>query len=317
MVEIRLHGPLAKDFGKVWHLDVQSVQEAVQAIEANMAGFRRRIMDLAEKGMVFRVRTKNHDYDNDDVHMQLGSSIKRVDIIPLVIGASAGVRFVIGAILTYVGYVVSLIPGYNFIGMAMVSVGLSLMVGSVAEWLTPKATKPDGPTSLQSWTISGPTNTVDQGMPVPVIYGEVLTGGYVISGGISVSQIINGTSGPSVNIGGLFESADYAVSGNVTSSLKFGVASFNMIGPFSYAWSQTGFAGAGAVRLTGAITPAVELQVDFNDLVVPAVTTYTGSITVVVSGKNIDKSGDDVSATQTCAVTMSINTIPYEPTGSA
>lgn len=315
MVEIRLHGPLAASHGKVWHLDVENVQEAVQAIEANMRGFRQKIVDLAKKGMVFRVRSKTHDYDNEDVHTSLGN-VSRIDIIPIVLGASAGVRFVIGAVLVVAGL---LITGGTYgaaapFGSALISLGVSMMVGSIAEWLTPKAKGPDDQSKgLQSWTISGPTNTVDQGLPVPVIYGEVLTGGYAISGGISVSQLANGTTSQSVTINGISEVSDPTGGGGTfTSKLKFSVSPFNIEAPFTYIWSYTGFAGATAVRLIGSTSAGLALEVDFPALADELITTYTGVISVTVTGV---REGLTVSATATKNISMTMDTRVYVSPG--
>lgn len=306
MVEIRLHGALAREFGRVWILDIATVQEAVQAIDANIKGFRRRIIDLADKGMVFRVRSKHHDYDNDDVHTQLGS-IERVDIIPVIVGANANVRFVVGAVLAVVGYA--------YAQPYLISAGVGLMLGSVVEWLTPSIKREDNSNkALQSWSVSGPTNTVDQGLPVPVIYGEVLTGAYAISGGISASQLVNGAVTAQCLIGGTSEFADMTGGGgSFTSSVKLSVGVFNLSEPFTYSWSYTGFIGASAVRLTGAATPVIELQVDFSGLAGNTVTTYTGTVSVTVTGKSADNTGTNITVSNNRLVSVSMDTTIYVP----
>jgi len=37
--------------------------------------------------------------------------------------------------------------------------------------------------------MSGPTNMSDQAIPVPLVYGEVITGGGVVSGGIDIERM--------------------------------------------------------------------------------------------------------------------------------
>lgn len=309
MVEVRLHGALASSFGRVWHLNISSPREAVEAIEANVTGFRRKISELADKGMVFRVRSKDHDYDSDDVGTNLGR-IKRIDFIPIVAGASALGRFVVGAALI----AASFIPGVQAAAPYMISVGLGLMVGSVAEWLTPKVKHDSGGKSLQSWSISGPTNTVDQGLPVPVIYGEVLTGGYPISAGIAASQVVNGSIGASVAIGGTTEVSDHTgAGGSFTSVVQLGAGPFNMLEPLTYAWTKSGFAGAAATRFTGTSSSSVRLEVDFSGLASNTVTTYTGTVSLTVTGKNVDGSGSSVSASTSKTVKVTIDTTEYVP----
>lgn len=54
-----------------------------------------------------------------------------------------------------------------------------------------------------SWTISGADAPIEQGNPIPVIYGEVMTSGFPISGGSVAAQVaVTGSIDPSVSIGG-------------------------------------------------------------------------------------------------------------------
>jgi predicted phage tail protein len=278
MVEVRLHGALAAEFGKVFHFDIKTPQEAVRAIEAGRPGFRKRIMDLDRKGMVFRVRTKTHDYGNDDVHMTLGAQ-KRIDIIPIIAGASAGVRFVIGAVLAVYGFMTG-----NVYAM---SAGVSLMMGSVAEWLTPTPKKNDVK-KLESWAVSGPTNTVDQGTPVPIIYGEVLAGGYTISAGISVSEVnAHGGTAAAATIGGNPNIvAMTGGAGTYTVVVMLSAGTFALGEPYTYAWGFTGFALAADRRLVVGDKATMRLELDYI-LNEGDVVQDTGDVTVDVTGKDL------------------------------
>ena len=211
MLEIRLHGALARQFGQRWDLNVRSPREAVAAIEANAPGFRRAVMALDGQGYSFRVRTLTHDYGNEDFDLRTGSA-KRLDIIPVVTGSSAGARFVAGAImLGIVAFAVVSTGGtaLTLFGQALFSTGLGLVAGSVIEMLTPTAKRDSNSGArLNSWTFSGPGNDLGQGQPVPVIYGEVLTGGYAISGGLASSDLsVSGSIDPAVTIGGQFDTS--------------------------------------------------------------------------------------------------------------
>jgi predicted phage tail protein len=85
-------------------------------------------------------------------------------------------------------------------------VGASLALGGVAQLLTP-VPKISGPGAAsmgsmssgakgaddsdprKNYSFSGIQNTSRQGVPVPVIYGEVIVGSVVISAGIDVDQV--------------------------------------------------------------------------------------------------------------------------------
>lgn len=278
MVEVRLHGPLAQHFGMKWNLDIRSPIEAVAAIEANRPGFRKMINDLAAKGMVFRVRTRAHDYDNDDVNTTLGQAT-RLDIVPVVLGSSSGVRFVIGAVLTVVGF---------YFGQAwMVQIGISMMLGAVAEWLTPQPKKEDfEKKGLDSWTIGGPNNNADQGLPVPIIYGEVLTGGYPISTGLSVSQLDRaGSAAPAVIFGGNFNPVSNVwLFDTNTSVVQVSGSAFNLDEPLSYEWSYTGFTGATVIINEGLDKATLRVHLTVEDIDTETPTVLTGSVTLEITG---------------------------------
>lgn len=288
MVEVRLHGVLAQKFGKVWNFDIGTPREAVDAIEANKPGFKAAVLDLERRGMCFRVSAGGHDYSDDDVNRKLGS-FKRVDIVPLVMGASAGVRFVTGAVLVAAGLYVG-----GPIGTALVSTGASLMIGSVAEWLTPIPKKEDMAKSLQSWTLNGPTNTVEQGYPVPIIYGEVLTGGYTISAGISVSQLDSAAGdAPLATVGGEVDSAFYAVNDTdpIVGVIQLTVGTVNLQEPFTYSWSYSGFSGATSVSMDGADTATIRLTLTGPARAAGTSLLVTGNVSVTVNGRVPDPSG--------------------------
>lgn len=313
MVNVHLHGPLAKEFGKVWCLDIASPIEAIQAIACTRPTIKNMIMDLHRKGLVFRVRSKIHDYDNDDVGMTLGD-IARIDIIPIVKGAGPGIRAVLGVVLIAAGALGTLTP----FGAVLVSAGIGLILGAVTEWLTPTP-KQSSFRSLQSWTLGGPSNTVDQGLPVPVIYGEVLTGGYAISGGIIASDVApNGSIDPFATIGGdLRPIFNTGGGGTFTVKARYSVGTINLAEPFTYAWSKTGFSGVSAVRLVNSGLATVTVEIDLT--VGPGVmTTCSGVLAVRVNGKRVDGTGDATHVDTSISLTFTIDSaLPVIDTGGS
>ena len=290
MVEVRLHGALARDFGKVWRLDIRTPKEAVAAIDSGRPGFAQRILSMGEAGMVFRVRTKAHDYDNDDIGTALGKS-GRLDIIPIVIGASAGVRFVVGAILVAAAVTSFVVSGGMTApaNMMMFSAGMSLMLGAITEWLTPVKKKEDYNGRADSWTIGGPSNTAEQGSPIPIIYGEVLTGSYPISAGIVATQVTPGaTQAPTASIGGQ-SAISFSTAGAIgtkTVVVRLNAASLNLAEPYTYTWSRSGFTAAAATRLVVSSTASLQLELDYTLTATGQVKADTGTVTVVMTGKS-------------------------------
>jgi predicted phage tail protein len=309
MVEVRLHGSLAAQYGKVWHFDVASPAEAFRALSVACRGFRQKVRELDKQGLVFRVRTKTHDYCNEDVEMKLGGA-SRLDIIPIVRGASAGVRFVAGAVIAAVGFV--------YQQPWAMSLGMSLMIGSVVEWLTPVQTKEDNKLqNLKSWTFNGAINNADQGLPVPVIYGEVLAGGTPISAGLAAAQVTpNEAVGSDVFIGGQLEHTGSAQMGQ-TATIEFPLSAgpFNLDEPYTYSWSYTGFALAATVQLVNTTKSTVTVILTYTN-----VSTWiydSGQITVQMTGYKPSSIGgaapQQVNVSDT--VTVKANVGLYEPPG--
>lgn len=279
MVEIRLHGALARDYGKVWHLEISTVQEAVEAISRARKGFKQAIMKLDRMGMVFRVRSRDHDFEGAEVSLSVGG-IERIDIIPVLRGASAGLRFVIGALLV----ISTFLPGPQMGNPYLQAVGTSLMFGSVAEWLTPTPKKQDSGKSLQSWGYQGPTNQAEAGQVIPLIFGEVLVGSVPISAGISTARVApNDSIDALVTIGGRTDNSFWADYTNpVTYSLVFSASPYNIADPMTYAWTVTGFALATSKVVTqNGATVTVSLTYTDPGL---GLVDDTGSVSVTVTG---------------------------------
>jgi predicted phage tail protein len=83
------------------------------------------------------------------------------------------------------------VPGIGALGVQLlVGVGASLAIGGIAQLLTPTpklGTSENDP--RRSYSFSGIQNVSRQGVPVPVIYGEVFTGSVVISAGINTEEV--------------------------------------------------------------------------------------------------------------------------------
>ena len=194
MVTLKLHGPLSEEFGAEWTLDVHSPVELLQGIEANRPGFIRRIAELEQDGVSWRLITqKGTELAQEELEMGLGE-VSTLDLVPIVSGSGAGLRFVVGAALFIVGGGIGALASGSSLGM-LASLGTSLMFGAVSSMLTPVA-KVDAATSrsdantLESYYFSGPENTTRQGLPAPVVYGEMLTGAHVISAGFNTIDLV-------------------------------------------------------------------------------------------------------------------------------
>ncbi len=201
--KIRLYGKLAKFIGKrVLEADVASAAEAVRFLVANWPEVERHMSD-----QYYRVSVGSHDLTLDELHDPAGQ--QEIKIVPVIAGAGAAGRILAGVGLVALSF---LLPGAGAfgtfsvfgqaataggvltgIGTAASFIGASLILGGVAQLLTPVPKIPTGKNSdkdpRKSYSFSGVQNTSRQGVPVPIVYGETLVGSVVISAGIDTVQV--------------------------------------------------------------------------------------------------------------------------------
>ena len=193
MREIRVYGRLAKFLGKrVFRAEVASAAEAVRFLVANFPQLERHMADQN-----YRVSVGKEDLSTDKLHDPAGQ--QTIKIIPVLVGAGAVGRIIGGVALLAAAF---LIPGFAaWAGPTafslIVGVGASLVLGGVAQLLTPVpqvyAPGASGANNekdpRKSYSFSGIQNTSRQGVPVPIVYGETLVGSVVISAGIDTVQV--------------------------------------------------------------------------------------------------------------------------------
>jgi predicted phage tail protein len=203
LTQVVLSGPLGKKFGRNWELDVSGPAEALRLINANVPGFRQWIADNAKKYHEYQVTVEYEDGRKADLSEQELDTHCRATTIrftPLVRGAKAAARVVVGAILMAVSIFV---PGpwspYLF------KIGASLAISGVVELLSPRPkTKNQDGTELSSYYFDGPVNTELQGNPVPLIYGRVMTGSQAVSASISIDELSVATVQPATPATGVW-----------------------------------------------------------------------------------------------------------------
>lgn len=181
---IRLYGRLAKFIGhRVLEADVATAAEAVRFLIANWPELEQHMADQH-----YRVSVGSYDLTEDELHDPAGQ--QEIKIVPVMAGAGAVGRILAGAALI----AASFIPGVGALAVSlMLGVGASLVLGGVAQLLTPVPRMNTGKDSekdpRKSYSFSGVQQVSRQGVPVPIVYGETLVGSVVISAGIDTVQV--------------------------------------------------------------------------------------------------------------------------------
>jgi predicted phage tail protein len=105
-------------------------------------------------------------------------------------GLLAGIALVA---LSFLIIPLALLPLVLALTIAVGLAGASLLLGGIAQLLTPTPKVTQGADGQddprKSYSFSGIQNTSRQGVPVPIVYGETIVGSVVISAGIDTVQV--------------------------------------------------------------------------------------------------------------------------------
>jgi predicted phage tail protein len=202
--KIKLYGKLAKFIGhRVLEADVATAAEAVRFLLANWPELEAHMSDQH-----YRVSVGTYDLVAEELHDPAGAA--PISFVPVVAGAGGGaLKIIVGIALIALSFGIgSIAAGAAFAASSVALSGLStiafavnalaylgaaLILGGVAQLLTPTAKLSQGVDSegdpRKSYSFSGVQNTSRAGVPVPVVYGETLVGSVVISAGIDIVQV--------------------------------------------------------------------------------------------------------------------------------
>lgn len=195
--EIRVYGRIAKFLKKrVFRAEVSSAAEAVRFLLANFPHLEPELI----KGH-YRVSVGDYDLSEEELHHPSGQ--QTIKIIPVVAGAGATARIILGVAIIALSFGIGAIAsagvalgglaGIGSVATIGVGIGASLVLGGVAQLLTPVPRLPQGAGGDQdprkSYSFSGIQQTSRAGVPVPVVYGETVVGSVVISAGIDTVQV--------------------------------------------------------------------------------------------------------------------------------
>ena len=224
MKVVKVYGALRKRLGQCrFQFEADTPAQAIKALIANFPGLDKWLIDSEQDGIGYRVTIGKEKIGEAEAGTLLLPWSERdvFSITPVIAGAGEGT----GSILAGIGLVALAIvlgpaaggfaglgmglaggttaagaaAGMGIIGGAFASavgfLGVSLVVGGVAQMLSPAPTfsgfeRGKEAARLESFNFSGITNTVQQGMPVPICYGRCYIGSAVISSGLDVDQLV-------------------------------------------------------------------------------------------------------------------------------
>ena len=202
--KLKLYGELAEFVGhKEFEIQVDSLAKAVSFLVNNFP--------QVEKYMnpkYYQVKVGNYAVNEEEIHHPIGQ--QDIHIVPVISGAGSGTgKILLGAALIAGAFFMPVATGnvglakglfgtagsfakVGFFTKAMAGVGLMLTVNGVSEMLfpLPKIKEFDNETDPRlSYKFSGTQNTSRAGTPVPLVFGEIITGSVVISAAVDTQQV--------------------------------------------------------------------------------------------------------------------------------
>ena len=220
--KVQLYGELGEKFGRDWTLDINNPVEAIKAIEANISDFRPYMVNSETKGIGYKIIVgKNYLNDLDELYWPVGK--QPIKIVPVVLGAKKGLgAILLGVFLIALPFMLpgafggmyapgaaqaigiagtgakgAFVLGGNvfsgtgaWLARASLRLGASLMMQGVSQMLSKPPQDVEPPKDYPSYYFDGPVNTTRQGVPVPLLYGQLVVGGAVISAGLQSEDYV-------------------------------------------------------------------------------------------------------------------------------
>ena len=216
MKVVKVYGALRKYLGQCrFQFEADTPAQAIKALCVNFPGLEKWLLDSEQDGVTYRVTIgKEKICENDLSPLVMPWSEREVfSITPVIAGAGRtgaligiGLALVVGAIVLgpAVGGFLGLGAGLAGGGAGIIGgvaagliggLGASLVLGGIAQLISPSqsfsnAERGREAARFESFSFSGVTNTVQQGLPVPICYGRAFIGSAVISTGLDVNQLV-------------------------------------------------------------------------------------------------------------------------------
>ena len=166
MTEVYLHGILAKKYGSKHSIALSKPKDLLRAMEANHDDFVVDLQDLFKKNIHYTYVVDGKWVKNTEFNKE---KIKRLDFVPIILGSGP---IYVGATITW-WMIASLV-------IAVASAVYTFIQAGKVEY--PQIPGAEGSSSAlsKSMAFSNRENIVEQGNPVPLIYGRLKIGSFVI-----------------------------------------------------------------------------------------------------------------------------------------
>lgn len=207
MKKVILQGHLGDKYGSEWNMKADTFGEVFGCIDANYPGFRQDLIDIAEAGGDIDISVAGVDIDVEEMFYPV-SNEDVIIITPIPTGAKSGGAKIFAAVALVVAAFVFAPVTATFAALAAgqfgwtaaallttFAIASSLALSGLEQIMSPD---PSVDTDERDYLFTGAENNILRGTSVPVLFGEMVVGGIVISNAIKSgtfsSQAGNGHS---------------------------------------------------------------------------------------------------------------------------
>ena len=190
--KIKVYGTLRKFLGQAeFEVDLNTPREALSFLKCNFEGIEKHMSE-----QIYTIQCGAKVITEDLLNFCSQDDIR---IIPVVHGNFFGI--ILGAIGLFGGGTIGGLFGggllSTLITSTLTSIGTSMLIDGVTQLLSPQQNNlsPTGQDSLDpaalasNYSFTGLTNISRAGVPVNLVYGEILVGSIVVSNGVDTVQV--------------------------------------------------------------------------------------------------------------------------------
>ena len=203
---VHLHGELGDRFGHKFQVEASSCQDIFRCINANRPTFMQYVRECHEQDIGFLISVQDEDVTQDTLLQPLKKGDVFISIVPA--GSKDGVKKILAAIaivtllLPLIGAATAVGPGMTYTellkagaahwsGQLAIGMAANLAIVGLAEIMAPD---PEGDTQPTNYLFNGSSQNLEEGDPVPVLYGELRVPGRPIAINVINGAYVNPTS---------------------------------------------------------------------------------------------------------------------------
>lgn len=192
MQRVKLVGEISK-FGSTWETECKNIRDIFKLIECQTKGFRKHLLDAADAGIGYEIK-RGQDYLEHEEELLLSLNEEDIIITEVPSGSKGGGKIlaaiaIVAVVAATGGFAgagifgtagtATTAAGLNTFGQLAIGLATNLAISGLSEMMAPG---PETDTKQEEgYLFQGPQNNMQQGLPVPVCYGELLVGGAPMS----------------------------------------------------------------------------------------------------------------------------------------